>query len=256
MNAKLNNTVMVADKALSIVEYQGQRVVTFAMIDEVHGRPEGTARKRFNDNKDHFVDGEDYYSVDSTQKSELRTFGIEVPNRGLTLMTESGYLMLVKSFTDDLAWKVQKQLVKGYFKAKELVENFDPMKALSDPNALRGLLLGYSEKVIELESKVVEMTPTVEAYDRIAKADGSLCLTDAAKALQMRPKDFIAKLSGDKWIYKRIGNANWLGYQDKVQSGYLEHKVSEVTRGDGTTKISEQVRVTQKGLAKLSKEMK
>lgn len=150
MNAKLNNTVMVADKALSIVEYQGQRVVTFAMIDEVHGRPEGTARKRFNDNKDRLVNNEDFYLVDSSQKSEFRTFGIEVPNRGLTLMTESGYLMLVKSFTDDLAWKVQKQLVKGYFKAKELVENFDPMKALSDPNALRGLLLGYSEKVIEL----------------------------------------------------------------------------------------------------------
>ena len=256
MNAKLNNTVMVADKALSIVEYQGQRVVTFAMIDEVHGRPEGTARKRFNDNKDHFVDGEDYYSVDSTQKSELRTFGIEVPNSGLTLMTESGYLMLVKSFTDDLAWKVQKQLVKGYFKAKELVENFDPMKALSDPNALRGLLLGYSEKVIELEHKVEEMAQDVNAYERIAKADGSLCLTDAAKALQMRPKDFISHLSSEKmkWIYKRAGNSHWLGYSDKVQAGYLEHKVTEVTRGDGTTKITEQVRITPKGLAKLAKD--
>ena len=131
----------------------------------------------------------------------------------------------------------------------------DPMVALSDPNALRGLLLGYSEKVIELESKVEEMTPTVEAFDRISKADGSLCLTDAAKALQMRPKDLISHLSSEKmkWIYKRVGNANWLGYSDKVQAGYLEHKVSEVTRGDGTTKITEQVRVTPKGLAKLAK---
>lgn len=255
MNAKLNNSVVVADKSVSIVEYKGQRVVTFAMIDDLHGRPEGTARKRFNDNKDHLIDGEDFYLVDSTQKSEFRTFGIEVPNRGLTLVTESGYLMLVKSFTDDLAWKVQKQLVKAYFKVKEIAQNFDPMVTLSDPNALRGLLLGYSEKVIELESKVEEMTPTVEAFDRIAKADGSLCLTDAAKALQMRPKDLISHLSSEKmkWIYKRVGNANWLGYSDKVQAGYLEHKVSEVTRGDGTTKITEQVRVTPKGLAKLAK---
>lgn len=257
MNAKLNNTVMVADKALSIVEYQGQRVVTFAMIDEVHGRPEGTARKRFNDNKDRLVNNEDFYLVDSSQKSEFRTFGIDVPNRGLTLLTESGYLMLVKSFTDDLAWKVQKQLVKGYFKAKELVENFDPMKALSDPNALRGLLLGYSEKVIELEHKVEEMAQDVNAYERIAKADGSLCLTDAAKALQVRPKDFISHLSSEKmkWIYKRPGNSHWLGYSDKVQAGYLEHKVTEVTRGDGTTKITEQVRITPKGLAKLAKDI-
>jgi phage antirepressor YoqD-like protein len=254
MNAKLNNSVTVAETTLDIVEYLGQRVVTFAMIDQVHGRPEGTARKRFNDNKSHFVEGEDYFNVGSEQKSELRTFGIEVPNRGLTLITESGYLMLVKSFTDDLAWKVQKQLVKGYFKAKELIENFDPMKALSDPNVLRNLLLGYSEKVTVLESKVEVMQPSVEAYDRIAKADGSLCLTDAAKTLQMRPKDFIQKLQAEKWIYKRAGNSHWLGYQDKTQSGYLEHKITEVTRSDGTTKITEQVRVTPKGLAKLAKD--
>lgn len=255
MNAKLNNSVTVADKVLDIVEYQGQRVVTFAMVDEVHGRPEGTARKRFNDNKEHFVDGEDYFEVSS---SEIRTHKIcsisDKSHGDVKLLTESGYLMLVKSFTDDLAWKVQKQLIKGYFKAKELIQNFDPMKSLADPRVLRDLLLGYSERIVGLEEEVQEMKPSVEAYDRIAKADGSLCLTDAAKALQMRPKDLIAKLSSGKWIYRRAGNSHWLGYQDKVQAGYLEHKITEVTRSDGTTKITEQVRVTPKGLAKLAKD--
>lgn len=33
------------------------------------------------------------------------------------LLTESGYLTLVKSLTDDLAWKVQRDLVKGYFQS-------------------------------------------------------------------------------------------------------------------------------------------
>lgn len=132
---------------------------------------------------------------------------------------------------------------------------FDPMKALSDPNALRGLLLGYSEKVIELEQQVEDMKPDVAALERIAKADGSLCLTDTAKALQMRPKDFIAMLNQNGWIYKRAGNSHWLGYQEKIQSGYLEHKVTEVSRGDGSTKITEQVRVTPKGLTKLSRQL-
>lgn len=254
MNAKLNNSVTVADKVLDIVEYQGQRVVTFAMVDEVHGRPEGTARRNFTANKSHLVEGEDFYLIDFSKKNEFRTYGIDIPTRGLTVLTESGYLMLVKSFTDDLAWKVQKQLIKGYFKAKELIQNFDPMKSLADPRVLRDLLLGYSERIVGLEEEVQEMKPSVEAYDRIAKADGSLCLTDAAKALQMRPKDLIAKLSSGKWIYKRAGNSHWLGYQDKVQAGYLEHKITEVTRGDGTTKITEQVRITPKGLAKLAKD--
>ena len=35
------------------------------------------------------------------------------------VVTESGYLMLVKSFTDDLAWQVQRQLVNTYFRKSE-----------------------------------------------------------------------------------------------------------------------------------------
>lgn len=255
MNAKLNNSVTVADKVLDIVEYQGQRVVTFAMVDEVHGRPEGTAKRNFGTNKKHLTEGEDYFEVGKDEiRSNLQDGVFSKFASNGVLITESGYLMLVKSFTDDLAWKVQKQLVKGYFKAKELIQNFDPMKSLADPRVLRDLLLGYSERIVGLEEEVQEMKPSVEAYDRIAKADGSLCLTDAAKALQMRPKDLIAKLSSGKWIYKRAGNSHWLGYQDKVQAGYLEHKITEVTRSDGTTKITEQVRITPKGLAKLAKD--
>lgn len=135
----------------------------------------------------------------------------------------------------------------------QVTKPVDPMQLLSDPNLLRNALLTYSEKVIELEQKVEVMQPTVEAFDRIATADGSLCLTDTAKALQMRPKDFISLLNRKQWIYKRAGATHYVGYQDKVQSGYLEHKVMEVTRGDGSTKITEQVRVTPKGLTKLSK---
>ncbi|EOF5316381.1 ORF6N domain-containing protein, partial [Salmonella enterica] len=41
------NTVTINNKQLPEVEYRGQRVVTLKMIDEVHQRPEGTARKRF-----------------------------------------------------------------------------------------------------------------------------------------------------------------------------------------------------------------
>lgn len=104
---------------LPVREYNGQRVITFKDIDTVHQRPTGTARKRFYDNKKHFIEGVDYFIVKPSeiQKDEIRL--LEIPNRGLTLVTESGYLMIVKSFTDDLSWNVQRQLVTAYFKAKE-----------------------------------------------------------------------------------------------------------------------------------------
>lgn len=101
---------------LPVREYNGQRVITFKDIDTVHQRPSGTARKRFNDNKKHFIAGLDYF-VRKTDEA-YKEFGIKAPN-GLILIAESGYLMIVKSFTDDLSWNVQRQLVTAYFKAKE-----------------------------------------------------------------------------------------------------------------------------------------
>ena len=101
---------------LSVKVYQNQRVITFKDIDTVHERPDGTAKRNFDTNKRHFVKGEDYFLLKPSdfEKNENRT--LEIPNRGLTVFTESGYLMLVKSFTDDLAWQVQRQLVKNYFR--------------------------------------------------------------------------------------------------------------------------------------------
>lgn len=88
--------------------------------------------------------------------------------------------------------------------------------------------------------------------DRIANADGSLCVTDAAKALQVRPKDLFGKLQADHWIYRRNGGKGYLGYQAKVQSGLVEHKVETITRPDGSEIMREQVRITAKGLTKLA----
>lgn len=113
-----------------IKEYRGQRVVTLKDIDTVHQRPDGTARKRFNDNKKHFIEGEDYFKI---QPSEIRTVGIKSPNGG-TVVTESGYLMLVKSFTDDLSWNVQRELVNTYFRVKqERTPEYEQLKLEDKP---------------------------------------------------------------------------------------------------------------------------
>jgi phage antirepressor YoqD-like protein len=123
---------------------------------------------------------------------------------------------------------------------------------LNDAGALRGLLLTYSEKAIELERQVKELLPSQEALNRLSQADGSLCITDAAKALQMRPSDLFAWLRRNGWIYKRAGTAHDLGYSSKTTAGLLEHKVTTVLRADGSEKVTEQVRITARGLTKLA----
>lgn len=62
--------ITVADQSVRVVEYQGQRVVTLGMIDQVHSRPEGTARRNFNENRTRFIEGEDFVKVTA---NEFRT---------------------------------------------------------------------------------------------------------------------------------------------------------------------------------------
>ena len=113
------NAIAIGNTNVAIKEYKGQRVVTFKDIDTVHGRPDGTARRNFNRNKEHFIEGEDFYKI---TPNEFRTAIGSMDKRqqnDVTLLTESGYLMLAKSFTDKVAWDVQRTLVKAYFRVKQ-----------------------------------------------------------------------------------------------------------------------------------------
>lgn len=110
---------------------------------------------------------------------------------------------------------------------------------------------------IEAEKATVQATlaiaaPKAEALDRIADADGAMNPTVAAKALQVQPKKLFDYLRTQHWIYRRPGGSGNVAYQDKIQSGYLTHKITTVQREDGTEKVVEQVLVTGKGLTKLS----
>ena len=119
------------------------------------------------------------------------------------------------------------------------------------PEALR-LAADLAEQNSHLQLVVAEQAPKVEALNRIAVADGSLCITDAAKSLQIKRKDLIAILQGRKWIYRRTGSTHYVAYQDKIQSGLMEHKYSTVERPDGSEKTTEQARITPKGLIRLA----
>lgn len=157
-----------------------------------------------------------------------------------TLILVSGYSMTMRAKIID-RWQ-----------ELESAQRPDPMAALSDPATMRALLLGYTEKVIALEGRVSELQPKAVALDRIANTDGSLCLMDTAKTLQVRPKDLIAYMKAHLWIFMRLGTSHWVGRAEKLNAGYLEHKITTIHRTDGTERITTQVRVTPKGLAKLA----
>lgn len=124
---------------------------------------------------------------------------------------------------------------------------------LDDPGCLRTLLLGYTEKVIALETAVSTLTPKADALDRLTDADGLMNITDAAKVLQVQPKALFSYLDRAGWTYRRAGHQERVPYQARIQSGHMvakAHTVINQTTGEQT--IRERALLTAKGIARLS----
>ena len=124
----------------AIKVWDSQRVVTFNDIDKVHQRPKGTASRNFKSNRKHFIKDVDYFLItrdifNGRNPSIKEKLNIEtIPPKGITLFTETGYLMLVKSFQDDLSWKVQRILVSSYFNCRKLQNEVMNRSDVPQPN--------------------------------------------------------------------------------------------------------------------------
>lgn len=159
---QMSNLIKINNKDLQIKEFKKQRVITFKDIDAVHERTEGTARKNFNNNKRYFIEGVDYFVA---KPSDVNNFPIQLNNAGTTLITESGYLMLVKSLTDDLAWKVQRELVNNYFRGKQLVND------LNNLSPQLQLLINMELRQNELETAITENKQEIQDMRDVIQLD-------------------------------------------------------------------------------------
>jgi Rha family phage regulatory protein len=130
----------------------------------------------------------------------------------------------------------------------------NPIAALSRVDLLK-LALDSEEKRLQLESKVVELAPKAEALDRLTLADGSFCIRDAAKTLQVAEKVLKQKLIECRWMYRRPMGTGYLAYSDKLQQGLCEHKITQGDRGDGSQWVNTQARITAKGMARLAQDL-
>lgn len=123
---------------------------------------------------------------------------------------------------------------------------------LADPATLRRLLLDHTTNALAIEQRNAELEPKAAALARLTDADGSLCVTDAAKALGVGPRALFTWLERNDWIYRRAGGSHWIGYQARITAGLVEHKVSRIPQHTGPDKFREQVLITPKGVARLA----
>lgn len=180
----MNDIILINNHKVTVKEFNGQRVVTFKDIDMVHERPDGTAKRSFNENKKRFVENEDFFTI---PYSEFCTKYVPNPQKGgnpnvpVTLITEQGYLMLVKPFGDDLAWDVQRKLVKSYF---------TKIKSFSTAEQIQLLARGH----VELESRIDCVEHKLEDF----KNDMPLLAVEIEKITDAVKKKGISVLGGKR----------------------------------------------------------
>ncbi|MCD4828816.1 MAG: ORF6N domain-containing protein [Candidatus Cloacimonetes bacterium] len=145
--------ITIARHPLPIREHRGQRVVTFRDIAAVHDVKYDRVRRNFKTNRDHFNEGTDYFVI-TGQKScnKFSRESVSVTTR-VNLFTETGYLLLTKSLTDDTAWAVMRELVTRYFRVQQaVVEAPRASTAIIEKNAFFDLLTPGVRKLMYYRS--------------------------------------------------------------------------------------------------------
>lgn len=123
---------------------------------------------------------------------------------------------------------------------------------LNDPATLHRLLLDHTGRALATEERLAELAPKGEAFDQIADMTGSLCITDAAKALGVPPRRLFSWLEANHWTYRRTDGGHWAAFQQQLNAGRLEHKGLRLPVRGRPDKLLQQVLVTAKGLARLA----
>lgn len=243
-----NKLVKINNVELGIKEYKKERVVTAWDIAKVHKKEVNDITKNFNNNKKKFILDEDYFLVNRTEISE-RKISVQdfIPNnvKEIPLFTESGYLMLVKTFTDDLSWDIQRQLVKGYFKLKELKSSVDKDKRLEimEKNAnvrmakMLKSLIPFSKSERYKEILVSEATKVLTGKELIPPPEveaKTITATQIAEILGVSVQKI--GIISNKYNLKTEQNGYWVHEKAKYCNKeipnfrYFEHMIDELKK--------------------------
>lgn len=187
---------------------------------------------------------------------ERTLISIEGASNGLPVnaVNESGLYSLIMGCRKAEAKRFKKWVTAEVLPSIRKTGRFEvaPQNAIPQTlsEALR-LAADLADQKQGVEAKLLVAAHKAGAFDRLATANESLCINDAAKFLQIAPKRLFLWLDVNGWTYRRRVNASRMGYQTKVEAGLIEHKIVLVDCETGSM-CRTQVRITPKGLARLA----
>ena len=228
--------LVINNTSLQVIEYMGKRVVTLAQVDSVHARPEGTAGRNFREHKHRLIEGENYFvvSADEIRRNNPDAIPDALRRNDVILLTETGYLMLVKAFTDDLAWQVQRQLTSNYFRAKSHTPAIDSHEGAL--LALQQLTIQQLALIQENKRTAAELAlaaPKAEFVDRyVQPGTGSMGLRQVCKVLGAKQNEFTDFLLQRGLMYRTTPQGPLTPRAEHMHSGRFEAKTGTAEHGE------------------------
>jgi phage antirepressor YoqD-like protein len=136
---------------------------------------------------------------------------------------------------------------------RELEEQIVPRIPANYAEALQ-LAADQAKETQRLIGVLELQAPKVAAINRLAAAGGAICISDAAKQLQISPNQLFAWLEAHRWIFHRGGSKRWTAYQPQITKGFMVHKVTELKPDaeTGAERAAYQPLITPKGLTYLA----
>lgn len=183
----------------------------------------------------------------------------DIPNRGLTIINESGLYSLVLSSKLPTAKKFKRWVTSeilptirkhGAYMTPDMLD-----RMISSPEfgiKLLSALQEERERRAKLESKVEADAPKVLFADAVSASHASILVGELAKLLRQNGKEIgqnrlFRWLRENGYLIKRGGSDFNMPTQRSMELGLFTIKETAITHADGTVTVSKTVKVTGKG---------
>lgn len=203
----------------------------------------------YSDTKSAVADHIDTEDKTLIQRGQIAT--LEIPNRGLTIINESGLYSLILSSKLESAKRFKRWVTAEVLPAIRKTGTYSVQLPKDYPSALRALADAEEKKMALLNENarqkqiIGELKPKADYLDDILKNNGLVTITQIAKDYGMSGKAFNKLLHELCVQYYQSGQ--WLLYSKYHNCGYTHSETIQITHTDGRKDVRMQTKWTQKG---------
>ncbi|WP_375607544.1 MULTISPECIES: antA/AntB antirepressor family protein [unclassified Bartonella] len=200
-----------------------------------------------------FIEGQDFVKTQDLRSPNLasaKSRSVIAINYHLTLEMAKELSMVERN---EKGKQARQYFIECERRAKQVVT---PQIDYSSPQVMLGVLTHLKNENERKDIIIEDLKPKAMALESLQRSDGLFGLTEAAKVLEMQPKQFILFLQKKRWVYRRTFGAHLLPYQDKIQKGLMDCSTLTIQTENGTDKVIPSAKITTKGMGVLSQEIK